>query len=501
MPNYKITSFANPTIKLDDIIIPERSDGNEILKRGLRDTDANSVGIFAPWVVLNGLPLGPGLTYFSLDLNEKIPVVRIGYKMVTSFFLGITYPKDGDVVSIFLSSPGNIYKPIRMDFNVLGVTSKSRPAGNDNRFQEGLEIDFEILGETRIPTLYSSRCKSFRDNSSYSAAFSVSQELELGFSSNDTDLNDVMTWICPNLSYWEFLQNVVEHSYKDDESFYDFWIDPFYNLNFVNLAPMFNQVETIPDTMLLVPGQNKFMPDTLKADVSSIPKEFSLVITNLPAYDDFPFKIRTYSLISNAGQHTNLTGYVQDIIYYDNNEESVPIDEKFIEYEIESTTIHNLSDGQLLQKGRGSEDIYKNERRKLWMGILNKIPIGNVHPNFNHAEIQNPVNLFDATKFVLRVELEGYLPAIYKGSMLPVEIYSFEDGLRRQNTGKSNEPQDNTKKTPILDVFLSGNYVVMGFEIIYTPNGGMRQILNLCKRVWDLNTAGSFPKVSPISYK
>ena len=501
MADYKISSFANPTIKLDEIIISNRSAGQEVLDRGLKNTDSNSIGIFAPWVVINGLPLNPGLTYFQLDLNERIPVVRLEYKMTTSLFLGMAYPKDGDIVSVFLSSPGNIYKPIRMDFNVLTVKSSSRPKGNDPRFQEGLEMTFSIMGETRIPRFYSTLCKSFPAHTSYNTIFEVSQELELGFSTNDTEMTDSMTWIAPNISRWEFLNSVILHAYKDDESFFDYWIDPYYNLNFVNLAPSFNKIDTVVDTIMVVAGQNKSLPETQSPGVSSNAQEYSLLLTNSPGFDDFPFKIRTYTLISNAGQHTNLTGYIQDIIYYDQNEEDVEnIDERFIEYQIESTTIHNVEDGQQLQKGRGAENIYKDEIRKRWLGVLNKGPVGSTHANFFHAQVQNPMNLLDATKFILRVELSGYLPSIYKGQVIPVEIYTFEDGLKRENTGKSKGGQKTTQQTPIIDVFLSGNYVLMGYEVVFTPGQGLRQILNLCKRVWDLNTAGSLPKVSPIEY-
>jgi hypothetical protein len=502
MANLKITSFANPTITLDQIILPDRTGQEDIMRRGASATEDKTIGIYSPYLVLNGLPLGTGLTFFSLDINDRIPVLRFNYRMTTSLFLGTSYPKDGDIVSLFISSPGEIYKPIRMDFNVLSVQSTSVPVGQGQSiFQEGLEIDFSILAETRIPTLYTSRCKSFASQTSYQAIFSASQELELGFSSNDTEPNDLMTWICPNLSYWEFINNVIDHSYKDDESFFDFWIDPFYNFNFVNLGPLFNAVDVREELIMVVPGQNKFLASTYFPTAEDTPIEIPLVLTNYPGNDYFPYKILTYTLISNAGQHTNLTGYVQDLIYYDNYAEDKALDQRFVEYTIESTTISNVSDGQLLQKGRAKESIYKNERRKRWLGILDREPIGNVHSNFFHAEIQNPLNIFDATKFVLRVELDGYFPAIYKGQIVPVSIYTFEKGLKEENTGKSSDGKSNTEKSPILDVFLSGNYVLMGYEVTYTPGTGMRHVLNLCKRVWDLNTAGSLPKTYPVDFK
>jgi hypothetical protein len=41
----------------------------------------------------------------------------------------------------------------------------------------------------------------------------------------------------------------------------------------------------------------------------------------------------------------------------------------------------------------------------------------------------------------------------------------------------------------------------MGYEICYSSDGGITHVLNLCKRVWELNTAGSLPKAYPVNFK
>ena len=468
MSDYRITSISKPTIKLDQIQIYERSQGSKSAQKGLQDTDDIATGLYVPLLIINGLPLEVGLLYFSLDLNGRMPLLQFRYKMKTSVFIGISYPKDGDVVSLYLASAVDVYKPIRMDFNVLSVQSTPQRQSRDS--DGDAEIEFFIMAEPRIPTLYSSRCKAFPNKSSYDTLTEVANDLELGISTNDTTLNDVMTWICPNISYWEFIDDVVDHAYKDDESFFEYWIDPYYNINFVNLAPAFNQMDVVNEKVMMIPGSNKYLPDTQNPSKKSKAIEYDLLLTNYPGFDDYNTHIKGYTLLSNAGQNTNATGYVNRIIYYDQNSDEEDLERRFVEYDIEATTVHNLGQDQILQKGRPKEFIYQNEKRRSWMGVLSRLPIGNVHSNFFHADAQNRMNIFDATKFILQVELDGYFPGIYKGQVVPVSIYTFESGVRAENTGKSDNASPQKKKTPLLDLFLSGNYVVMGYEINYSSS-------------------------------
>ena len=139
---------------------------------------------------------------FSLDFNGILPVVRFKFYTGSSTFLTVSYPKDGDIASIYIRSNVGVYKPIRMDFNILSVDS------NVSEKPDGDLIIFSILGECRIPGFYTEVCKAYRNKTSYETLFQVSQDLNLGFATNDPNLNDTMTWICPNLSYYNFIKDV-----------------------------------------------------------------------------------------------------------------------------------------------------------------------------------------------------------------------------------------------------------------------------------------------------
>jgi len=380
-----------------------------------------------------------------------------------------------------------------MDFNILNVSS------SQSEDPEGRSIRFNILCETRIPGLYSEVSKAFRGNTSYDTLFDVSQDLDLGFSSNDSGLDDSMTWVCPNFSYYNFINEVTERSYKDDNSFYKCWIDPYYNLTFVNMNNQITADDYVQNVMVIRGGDTA--NDTFIEGTNLDMQEMPLVLTNQKGSGDLPFYILNYTLLSKSGNVSNHYGYVQEVQFYD--ESIVPEKsnaEKYVKYTIETGTSEAVGVNQIFQKGRAREDEYKKEVRKSWYGSLNSSDNGGgVHENFIQALIQNEFNNEDLGKFTLKIELAGYYGGIYRGQGLPVLIYANEQGLRKQNTGVSNDKKQESDTDPVLDRFLSGNYVVSAMETKYDTLKGMYQVLYLNKREWTLNSAGTFPKFFPIN--
>ena len=508
-----ISSLALNNQKLDELIQTDYAKGATD-PRSLRDageTAPKLTGLNVPFISINGYSITNFLTKFSMDLNGFIPIVRFSFIAVQSTFISVNYPKDGDIVSIYMRSPGDVYKPIRMDFNITNVYSEPSsayaPGGSDPE-AAGKNLRFTILGECRIPGLYSQRIKSFRNVSSHDALLEASQDLNLGFASNDRTLNDKMNWICPNYSYYDFIQDVSLHAYKDDEqSFFDCWIDPYYNLNFVNLGSQFSFNSDPGWKAMVIPGYSSAglkVDSAIPGSPETSPIELPLVITNHTGFGVIPYYINGYTLTSRAGNNTNEMGYITDLGFYDESLDKTDPSEKYIKYSIESQTIDNITSGVMVQKGRARDNSYKEETRREWMGVLNsKTQDGNidgVHSNYYHAKYQNLINIKDATKLTLEVELVDFFPGIYRGQVLPVNIYVFSPGLRQQNAGNKSNNDANTILEPTMDLFLSGNYVVMGMDIYWSYGSpGMRQRLILAKRTWKANTAGAIPKAFPIS--
>jgi hypothetical protein len=214
-----------------------------------------------------------------------------------------------------------------MDFNILSVDS------NVSNTSEGDMIVFSILGECRVPGFYSEVCKAYRDKTSYDTLFQVSQDLDLGFATNDPNLNDTMTWICPNLSYYNFIKDVSLSSYKDDRSFYGVWVDAYYNLNFVNINNQLEAKDVVQIVKVQVGAGKGAANDTLFPGIELQATDLPLLVTNATYYAGYPFYINGYTLISEAGNTTNQMGYIQVVQFYDENteyKESAAVKECFL---------------------------------------------------------------------------------------------------------------------------------------------------------------------------
>ena len=506
-----ISTTALNNIKLDELIQTDYSRGASDIKslRDAGETDEKLTGLNVPFISINGYNVSLYLTKFHMDLGGFIPVIKFSFTAAESVFISVNYPKDGDIASLYMRAPGNYYKPIRMDFNILSVSSEvsSRysKSGTDPE-GKGINLRFSIVGECRIPGLYSQKIKSFRGLNSHDTLLEVSQDLNLGFSSNDRSLDDRMTWICPNYSYYDFIQEVSLRAYKDDEvSFFDCWIDPYYNLNFVNLGSQFAYDQDPQEEAMIVPGYtsggNKVdsaIPGASAPDNQKIP----LVLTNKIGYGTIPFFINGYTLTSRAGNNVNSSGYITDICFYDENSDKEDPTEKYVNYSLESLTQDSIRTGTILQKGRARGNEYREEKRRDWLGVFNsEISEGDgVHKNYIHAKYQNIININDCEKLTLEIELTDYFPGIYRGQVIPVSIYVSVGGTRQQNTGNLPNRDDNTSQIPTKDEFLSGNYVVISMSISWIYGSpGMKQRLKLAKRSWQANSSGAIPKAFPIS--
>ena len=500
-----VKAIALNSMDLDEISDKARTEeGADVnQKRLLGDNTDATYGSVTPSVFINGYHVSPYMNAFAIEMNGFLPVLKLSFFAVDTVFISSNYPKDGDVVSVYIRSILE-YKPLRMDFNILNVsselTSRMDPTGSDS-VGKSRNLRFNILAECRIPGLYTHRSKSFPASNSYETLLEISQELSLGFATNDSSPSDTMSWLCPNYSYYDFAREVTESAYKNDNSFYLSFVDCYYNLNFINLGNQFSFLSDPKYTSLISLGSKGVLVDAkIPGGANPEQKEVPLLVSNRYKTGEFPFGINGYILISNSGQKANSTGYITKIIFYDESSSSENPVEKVVDYEIESDTPDSIGESMFLQKGRMREEIYRQEKRIEWMGVLNEYSAENpgVHPNYFHAQHQNRMNTEDVTKFTLRVELESYFPGIYRGQVLPIEILAISNAdTRKKNSGSLENLKSPPKNENVVDEFLSGIYVVMGIEIVWDLRG-MKQILNLCRRVWKINTSGDSQKFSPL---
>jgi hypothetical protein len=487
-----ILQYRNPDIQLDELSIIDTS-----VQKGdskLTDEKSNNIqkkyyGMLEPVIKINNTVIS-GLSYFKLDITGFKPTVLFRFNTIDERFIFTSFPKDGDIASIYIRAFGEMFKPIRMDFiitEVISPFSKGTMIDHDDfDASTGKFQTYTIFGEVRIPKIYKHISKVY-EGTSTETLLKIAEELNLGFASNEVKTSDSMKWISPNTDYETLVKKIVNSAWLGEEDYFDCWIDQYYNINFVNLKKQFDDQNDVVETMRVAYGPDE-IPDIAPGS-DTLEVEFPLALTNATNVSKSPLFITAMSLENNAGKINNDFGYFQTLQFYDDKLKSDKPKNKFVSYNIEAVTNKNLGSRDVINKGRLGENIYRDEIKKTYVGTLY---FDNVHPNFQQAQIQNILNRNDSYKILLKVKNRKWTPFLYRGQNFPVTIFHFSSrtisgdskytASKGKETSLSNDPD---QKTP--NIFLSGNYVVLGFSIEYNNKDGMYQSLLLGKKQWSLN--------------
>jgi hypothetical protein len=492
-----ILEYRKPTLVLDELAVVSTASQQAVEEGDLDNADFKSnndqrkfFGRSEPLIRINNFRV-TGLSYFEIGLSGFKPTIFFKFKTIDERFIFSSFPKDGDIASLYINPLGKMFKPIRMDFIINDVDSTySRGADlndqTDSASSQGTYITFSINAEARIPKLYKHISKAFNGNSS-DALIKIAEDLDLGFSTNHLDTNDEMQWICPNESYDSFIKQIVNSAWGEENDYFDCWIDQYYGINFVNLKKQFENTDGQIETLRIPYGADRntdYMGGT-----DTFEMEFPLLLTNLTTQAQSPLFITSFSLENNSGRINNELGYFQRVQFYDDSLRSDKPLNKYVEYGIESVTNEEVGSRATINKGRLGENIYREEEKKTYVGTMY---YENVHQNFQQAQIQNILNRNDSYKILLRVKTRYWTPFLYRGQSIPVSIYNNGSStISGESKYSSSGGQDSTLAPPpdqrIPNVFLSGQYVILGIDIKYTAREGMSQTLLLGKKEWALN--------------
>lgn len=495
-----ILQYDKETIILDELSISDDLNAGSVNAVDVTGaTEEIMMGYGIPLIKINAYEV-ENLSYFKLDLTGKIPTLIFRFIPANESFLFTSYPKDGDLVSLFVRSTSQLYKPIRMDLLITEVLNSfpmlgSGAYGAEDRANANNSV-FTIKAQMRIPGIFKHVSKSFKDKTSYQVMREVAKELKLGFASNEKNTEDKMNWICPNKTYFKFLEDVCNSSWKGEEDFFDWWIDHNYVLNFVNLRKQLLEKSVDDQRALQSIGDPRGLPGGIDSNTKAGEVDLPILLTNDVYYRAYPFFITAYSVKNAAGYIASNFGYVRDLQFYDTKLVSDRPINKYVSYEVEYVTEKNLGTGSILFKGRVNEDVYKNERKKTWVGTQYG---ENQHKNIQQALVQNRINRYENFKVYLETQMHSFIPWVYRGQMIPTQIvHSYPSQIKTAAQETSGgQPYDSEQfkaGTKVSNKFLSGTYMIMGSYLEYI-NGRITQSFLLGKREWMINDGrGSDPE-------
>ena len=464
-------------------------------------------GLNEPIIMIGNVKLQTSkLKALHIRQEEFIPTISLTFVDNGYIFTSRGYPLTNIIVGVFIQSTVKKLKSVAGDYMITSVSSLPIP-GTDS-------IVYTLSGELYVPKLYGSYSKAYRNMGSMQALQKVAEELQLGFADNQNEgTNDSMTWIIPNHTYKEFIAQIIKFAYKDDNCFFDCFIDRYYILNFINVEKQFARDEEI-DTGYVAHSQtaldkDRANPENETDDATEIP----IILSNYPNLKGSEFYISEFGLTSNHGDILRNNAIRKYIYWYEHgagfNEEKDPIvgpgklheDQHFRLHYLEPLTSTVTNDGKLPQTVELEDYVDNTDNPEsgpnvcsgVWLGT----DYGNAHASYKFAQILNDHNWLETEKNVLNVTLDGISANVLRGSRVKVEIYldklsatltntiaNTENGEAGLNQIETGIPQiDDKVQGMIRDASLSDFYYVKSVSYGYI-NGEFYTDLSLARRHW-----------------
>jgi hypothetical protein len=489
---YRIYNVFKSTIVLDELSLS--SDNGEGKTQRVEDY----ASLEYPLIKINDYIVDKSeIDYFCINATETLPKITITLSFSNDLFIMKNLPKDGDLISIAITNKSNLLNPIRNDYIITGTTSLKR----STTVKEANTITF--FGELFIPGFYGFQGNTSFNMTSMEALKEIAKILGLGFNTNDENTDDKQIWYVTT-AYDKAIDEITLKSWKDDNSFFDWWIDIYYNFNFVNVQKQLLSSEDEVDIAALLSNTNtEFYWGKAGSDSIETPKVFS----NFNNYANSSFYILNWRSINKSSSITFNYGTSIQTAFFEHNDVLFrnPDKQKYWDLKIEPAYDLDKVNSHILLRGRPKYDpsVNSNEPARSnynfldlynvspWMGIQYTISnpdednskwTGNHHRNYIRAHVQNMLNLVELDKLNVEISVQGTNLNVIVGDKIPIILI--------QKDRVENLIMDKTFNTSeVVEFFYSGWYYVAGFTLNWERNdpqiySNFSQMFKLTRREW-----------------
>jgi len=473
---YRIINVFKKEIELDELSIAGRDNQNQ------KQKPEDVVSLEFPLIKINN-------KFFSreeilsvvIDCTEFLPKITLSVGLINQTFLAKEMPKDGDIISIAIRNRSDILKIIRNDFVITNVYV----APHNTEIKSPSILTF--YGELFVPGLKSQKNDFSFEGTSYYALQDFAKRFKLGFSSNEDNTDDKQIWIKGSMCGDIYVDSIVKRAWRDETSFFQAWIDLYYNLNFVNINKQLISAESEVDIAVLTSNVDKnthYGADTNENVSISTPKVFS----NFQTFRTTPFFITTWRPFNRSSAITFQIGTKMSCDMFEHNQNLYNNlnSTKFWSISNDPTYDQDKTNKMILLRGRASYvndennsdlkqanysyvDLYE---KSPWLGVQYTISNpnennlqwdGNHHRNYHLARVKNLLNNKELDKLNLHIEVTGNNFNILRGDKTPV-------ALIRTDLIENLQINPDINFNNALDLFYSGWYMVKGFKLKWTSD-------------------------------
>lgn len=469
---YRIYNIFKPTIILDEMSLPI-SDYRE--EKKVEDI----ASLEYPLIKINDYFISEQeLDYMNINCKGFLPFITLQVTFIHNKFLDKEMPKDGDIISVVIRNKSDSLNIIRNDYVITGVTPQRR------RTSGTIPITVTFFGELFVPGLKSYMGSAAFKGTSMESLKRVAEQLQLGFNTNDDNTDDTQIWYVFD-SPDNFIKDVCCKSWRDENSFYDVWIDIYYNLNFVNIQKQLLSAEDDVDNAALlynIDSDWTWGPETDQDEMKNMPKVFS----NYVGYRTTSFYITEWKPVNRSsaitfeyGTSLNASFFEHLNTLYEDNSQKYWNIEINPDYDPEKINSHillrgrarydaSINEGELARANYNYTELY---RRSPWMGIQYTISnpqdentqwTGNQHSNYLRTQAHRAINMAELEKLNLEIIVQGTNLNIIKGDKVPVVIIGT-DSVENQMVDQNAQSRERKNE------FYSGYYLVKGFTLTWSP--------------------------------
>ena len=309
----------------------------------------------------------------------------------------------------------------------------------------------------------------------------VADQLSMGFNTNDENTEDQQIWIISGTPM-EFIKETTDKAWKDIDSFWDCWIDVYYNLNFVNIQKILLAREDQIDPAAFLGNLDvEFTWGTQSSQEQTI--QFPKVLSNLPAYRTSSNYITSWKPQNRSSAITFDYGTSMICSFYEHldNLYEDPQSRKYWDLDISPAYDPDKINDHILLRGRANWDSSLNQgeramanysykdiyKKAPWLGVQYTIndptvdPMqwsGNHHPNYMRAQVHNLINRIELDKLNIEARVRGTNNNIIRGDKLPLVLIKGDT-----HESQLAHPEENPAQA--LDFFYTGWYYVKGFVL------------------------------------
>ena len=447
-----IKTFFEHNIPLDKIEIADLEEGTHPRIPTKSEKITGVLGALYPVILINSYVFNvKEIMKMEIDTSNFLPTIQLKLLLQSGSFISSSMPKDGDIISIFINDETKIYKSIRSDFLITDATTL-------NANEDGMHATIILNGTLRVPKLYFLPNTAIK-GTSFNVLQQIAHDLDLGFASNVEETDDEMIWHSGLNNYEEFIKDITDHSWKTPETFFNVFIDLYYNLNFVNVNAQFNNNYKFLNGLAT---QILNINQTDDEDKDNMNTEHPIVFTNYRPSVGSNFYFSEFKPISQSNSITKKLGYFYESVFFDH--------ETLQNWDItlEPLITKGSEENSILLKGRAQEDYYLSQIKKQWFGIQYAGENQNVHDNYIIAKVQNMINNQEINKFNVKVSADRFNLNIYKYQRLPFVFFIQFDQMKKMQHNVGAELDTQTEVSHIsVDRFYTGWYLLKGFKIIF----------------------------------